>query len=704
MNVLVVDIGGTHVKILTTGQDTPRQCDSGPMLTPKKMVSQVRKLSSGWRYDVVSVGYPGPVLRGRPVSEPPNLGAGWVGFNFEAAFKRPVKLVNDAAMQALGSYKGGKMLFLGLGTGLGSTMIVDGIVEPMELGHLPYKKATFEDYIGVRGLEDHGRKKWRQYVLDVVQRLFAALEPDYVVLGGGNVKNLHELPAGCQAGDNANAFVGGFRLWKKRSKRNASGRATVCLALMLALLFRARVARAQESPLPSAPSEVATNLMALMVAAQSGDRERTNTPSGFFGVSSSASSQVPVDLRPFQLALPRAHLFDDWFGLLPKLHDRGIVPTLTFVSDVAGNVSGGESQGVTHADNLGLDLLFDLEKLADLKGASFLVSMSQRSGNSLSQEHVGNVFTIQQVYGGQTFHLIDVAYQQKLLDDRVEFRLGRIATGDDFLVSQYDYLFMQNGFDGTPVGIFFNSPGMTAYPNATWGARLKVRPTQRTYVMGGVYNGDPSIRDIDHNGTDMSMNGPVFAIGEVGYQRNGLPGDSPLLGNYKAGIWYDNSTYTDFETVGLGRSSGTRRGNWGFYSLFDQVLVPFGDPASNRGFGVFGTMMVSPNESASQMPYFFAGGIAFRGIFASRPTDSAGFGVVYGSFSSDLRHAQEREQQLDPTVGVQTYETVLECTYRFYFRKGALFFQPDIQYVIRPGGTGRIDDALVLGCQVGVNL
>ena len=223
MNVLVVDIGGTHVKILATGQQAHRQFDSGPMLTPKRMVPQVRKLAADWEYDAVSIGYPGPVLRGRPVSEPHNLGTGWVGFDFAAAFKRPVKFVNDAAMQALGSYKGGKMLFLGLGTGLGSTMIVDGMVEPMELGHLPYKKATFEDYVGVRGLERNGRKRWHRYVTDVVKRLTAALEPDYVVLGGGNVKKLPALPPGCVAGDNANAFVGGFRLWEKARRGTASG-------------------------------------------------------------------------------------------------------------------------------------------------------------------------------------------------------------------------------------------------------------------------------------------------------------------------------------------------------------------------------------------------------------------------------------------------------------------------------------------------
>ena len=219
MNVLVIDIGGTHVKVLATGQKAHREFDSGPSLTPKRMASKVRKIVADWKYDVVSIGYPGPVLRGRPVSEPWNLAKGWVGFNFEAAFKRPVKVVNDAAMQALGNYQHGKMLFLGLGTGLGSALIVDGIVEPMELGHLPYKKATFEDYVGVRGLETHGEKKWRGYVADVVERLVAAIEPDDVVLGGGNVKKLKELPPGCRVGDNANAFLGGFRLWQDNGAR-----------------------------------------------------------------------------------------------------------------------------------------------------------------------------------------------------------------------------------------------------------------------------------------------------------------------------------------------------------------------------------------------------------------------------------------------------------------------------------------------------
>jgi polyphosphate glucokinase len=214
MNVLVIDVGGTHVKLLATGEKSPRKFVSGPKMTVEQMVSGVLRLAQGWAYEAISLGYPGVVLHGRPASEPHNLAPGWVGFDFEAAFGCPVKLMNDAAMQALGSYRGGRMLFLGLGTGLGSAMVVDGIVEAMELGHLPYRKGTYEDYLGERGLKRKGKKKWRRCVNDVVSILVAALEPTDVVIGGGNVARLKELPPGCRAGDNANAFLGGFRLWE----------------------------------------------------------------------------------------------------------------------------------------------------------------------------------------------------------------------------------------------------------------------------------------------------------------------------------------------------------------------------------------------------------------------------------------------------------------------------------------------------------
>jgi len=212
--VLVIDVGGTNIKILATGHEERRKVPSGRAMTARKMVDTVKQLAEGWEYEVVSIGYPGPVVRGRPVSEPHNLARGWVAFDFRKAFGCPVKVINDAAMQALGSYDGGKMLFLGLGTGLGSAMVVDGIIEPMELAHLPYRRATYEYYVGKQGMKRVGKKKWRKNVAEVVDRLTSALEPDYVVLGGGNARKLKEPPPGCRIGENSNAFRGGFRLWE----------------------------------------------------------------------------------------------------------------------------------------------------------------------------------------------------------------------------------------------------------------------------------------------------------------------------------------------------------------------------------------------------------------------------------------------------------------------------------------------------------
>jgi polyphosphate glucokinase len=215
--VLVIDVGGTHAKLLATGQKEAREFPSGPAMTAEGMVRMAKKTVRDWDYDVVSIGYPGPVIHGRPLREPHNLAPGWVKFDFQRAFGRPVKILNDAAMQALGSDKGGRMLFLGLGTGLGSAMIVDGLLEPMELAHLPYKDGkTYEDYVGIRGLKRLGKKKWQQHVGKVVEQLRDALLAEEVVLGGGNVRKLEPLPPGTRLGDNANAFAGGFRIWRAK--------------------------------------------------------------------------------------------------------------------------------------------------------------------------------------------------------------------------------------------------------------------------------------------------------------------------------------------------------------------------------------------------------------------------------------------------------------------------------------------------------
>lgn len=217
--ILVIDIGGNNIKLFASGAKEPRRFPSGPRLTPRKLVQEVKKVTADWKYQVISIGYPGLVRHGRIVRDPKNLATGWVGFNFERAFGRPVQIVNDAAMQAIGSYQGGRMLFLGLGTGLGSALIADGVLEPMELAHLPYRKGrTFEDYVGQRGLDRMGKKKWQKHVFTVVAALKAALEPEYVILGGGNIKNLKQFPPGSQPGKNENAFEGGFRMWNLTKK------------------------------------------------------------------------------------------------------------------------------------------------------------------------------------------------------------------------------------------------------------------------------------------------------------------------------------------------------------------------------------------------------------------------------------------------------------------------------------------------------
>jgi polyphosphate glucokinase len=225
LKVLVIDIGGTSVKVLASGHAQPKQFPSGRGLTPKELVARVKRLAVTWEYDAVSIGVPGPVLLGEMILDPHNLAPGWVGFDFRAAFGVPVKLVNDAAMQALGSYKGGKMIFFGLGTGLGTALVMNGVAESREIAHLPYKNRTYEDYVGIRALRRLGVRRWRKNVEEIITSFVSRIHVDDVVLGGGNVWKLKRLPKNCRAGDNANAFLGGFRLWEEASGKRAPARA-----------------------------------------------------------------------------------------------------------------------------------------------------------------------------------------------------------------------------------------------------------------------------------------------------------------------------------------------------------------------------------------------------------------------------------------------------------------------------------------------
>ena len=416
----------------------------------------------------------------------------------------------------------------------------------------------------------------------------------------------------------------------------------------------------------------------------------------------SATPQTSADIandptsRLFQLVLPSEHLFGVWGGLRSKLEEKGITPRLILITDLAGNTRGGRSQGATAPSSVELSFFFDLEKIAGLKGGSILASFSERWGHNLSREHIGNTFSTQQIFGFQTWRVLDVSYQQKLFDDRVELRLGRFAAMDDFLVSPYNFGFMQNAFCGNPFGIILNAPGMSAY-YGTWAALGKVKPTRRSYVMTGVYNGDPKVRENKYHGVNLSLHGPLFAISEAGYQINGLPGDSQRLGNYKLGAWYDHSKLTNFD------SGASKRGSWGYYGLFDQVLVPFGAAGSNRGFGVFGSATVAPNSRVQQLPLFVTAGVSARGLFDARPRDVLSIGVASGYFSEHLKRAQRNGRLLDPDGGVPDRETITELTYRFDLRKGAYFIQPDLQFITRPGGTSPFKNTLVLGAQFGIN-
>ena len=268
---------------------------------------------------------------------------------------------------------------------------------------------------------------------------------------------------------------------------------------------------------------------------------------------------------------------------------------------------------------------------------------------------------------------------------------------------------MQNGIDGNPVGIFKNAPGMSAYPNAAWGARLRVRPTDRSYVMAGVYNGDPSVRDNEDHGADFSMNGPAFVIGEAGYQWNGLPGEGGKIGTVKIGGYYDGNNFENFNEQILGDSAlrfgltpETRRGNWGYYATADQVVFVT-DKEKLRGIGVFAVVIVSPDEEYSTMPFFCNGGVIWRGPLETRPADSLGFAVIYGEFSKNLRNAQKVEKTLDPSVQVQGGELAFEWCYQFRMKEGAVYFQPDFQYIVHPNGYEDVPNAFVVGAQIGIN-
>jgi porin len=444
---------------------------------------------------------------------------------------------------------------------------------------------------------------------------------------------------------------------------------------------------------------------AIFAAPGEGDRDTqppttTSTPTGSEArrdPAQIASLYAPRDTtaRVFQL-LPRSnHVLGDWGGLRTKLEDAGIVPMMWLTVNAAANLSGGLDQGATAPGEFEIMLNFDMDHIAGIKGGLVHFKVSHRFGRSLAHDYIGNIFGPQQIYGYTFTQLNQIYYEQALFDRRLVVRAGRFAVMNDFQTSPYDYVFISQAFCGNPFGIFVDSPGVSAFVGA-WGAFAKVLPTKRTYIMAGVYNGDPNVREAKYHGLNFSMHGPLFAIAEAGYQVNGLPGDSGRLGNYKFGVWYDNAKFAAFLT------GQKKRGTWGWYAMADQVLIPFGaDPEEGRGLGIFGSLTGGTDTKRQIEPLFFTAGVVVRGFMNSRPRDAIAIGVAGGNFSKDLQRAQQQGMLIGPVPGVMTHETVAEINYRFDFDKSAFFIQPGFQYIFRPGGTGTAKNAAVIATQIG---
>jgi porin len=419
------------------------------------------------------------------------------------------------------------------------------------------------------------------------------------------------------------------------------------------------------------------------------------------------SEHFPAPLTETSGDFQQKYLFGDWYGGRTELADEGIKPLAIFIIDPFVNASGGRRQGFSEYDLLGLDLLVDTDKLYGWPGGEFRIGFANNSGTSLSQKYVGNNFPVQ---------LADVAdpnprltyfrYSQSLFDDKLNVLFGRLTInsvyGEEFAGSQYFKAFTSVGFNLVPIGIFLNAPGAFGYPLATWGTRVKFEPVESFYAMVGCYNGDPEVKEGDRHGVDFSMRGPPFVIGEIGYRWNYGKDATGLPGNLKLGAYFNGGEAEVFGSGLAGEASDSIRARYGFYTVADQALLRWGDAAEKRHLGAFAAFVSAPDERVNQLPYFFDTGLVAYGFLPNRPRDFAAFAVAYGSYSGDLRRAEEIQAASDFTVGVQSWEMTLEWTYGWTVKPG-LLVQPDLQYLINPGGNKAVPDALAVGLNVVFN-
>ncbi|MFV0416750.1 MAG: carbohydrate porin [Chthoniobacterales bacterium] len=411
------------------------------------------------------------------------------------------------------------------------------------------------------------------------------------------------------------------------------------------------------------------------------------------------------------------YLSGEWFGLRPRLSDDGVDVILNYTTNIAGNPVGGMQRGFTYTDNTNFGLNLNLEKLVGWKGATFTISALNRSGTSLSEKYIGNQFTVQQIYGGQTAIFYGLYLEQKLFDDRVSIKLGRFAAGDDFGSSPVYWLYMNNGIDGNPQALPVNS-AYSSFPWSTWASRLKIKPTKETYVSLGVYQATTRLTDRNYQGMDWSIrsNDGVVLISQFGWSPEWFKKEVPmpqtepvdgkserspkslvaaptemrgLPGNYWFGAYYSPFSYKEFG------NTGSQRYAYGFYWHADQMVYQE-EPGSDQGLTLWGAFVYSPQQSIAKLPFQSNGGIFYKGLIPGRDKDYTIFGAAYGKFSRDFAKTVAVTK-----AGSPDYELVFEAAYRFQITPFA-YVQPDIQWVINPGGTGNIDNALVIGAQIGI--
>jgi porin len=401
------------------------------------------------------------------------------------------------------------------------------------------------------------------------------------------------------------------------------------------------------------------------------------------------------------------YLLGDWLGARSQLAAEGIKPLVLFITDPFVNASGGLRRGFSEYDLLGLDFLLDTDKLLGWPGGEFRIGFANNSGTSLSQKYVGNTFPVQLAdVADQNPRLTYLSYTRSLCDDKLSVRLGRLTInsvyGEEFAGSPYFKAFTSVAFDLVPIGIFLNAPGAFGYPLTTWGARLKFEPVESFYAMAGCYNGDPGVKEGNRHGVDFTLRGPLFLIGEIGYRRNYGKDATGLPGNVKLGAYFNGGSAEVFGSGLAGQPGETVQARYGFYLLGDQALVRWGDPAQKRHLGAFAALVCAPDQRVNRVPYFIDAGLVVYGFLPSRPRDFAGFGLAYGSYSGDLRHAEEVQALTDPAVGVQSWEMTLEWTYGCTVQPG-LVARPSLQYLVNPGGNKAVPNALAIGVNVVFN-